>query len=91
MDTIFEQDGIDFIRWTDDEGNIWTARYDEVELFGKECFEQWPRIEDHLGSWSVEFKDKELSELPDPTDEDYEYVDSWFEEGHEVKMNLDWI
>lgn len=74
MDTIFTENGIDYIRWTDKEGNIWTATLDEVEVFGKECFEQMPEPEDNLGSWSVEFNlpeyDNELIEVDnEPTEE----------------------
>lgn len=80
MDTIFIENGIEMLRWTDSEGNTWEAEYDAVRFLGKECFEQvLTDIQIELGSsWAVTFKDDEMSELPDPTDEDYKYVDSWF-------------
>lgn len=73
MDTIFTENGIDYIRWTDEEGNTWTARYDEVQWFDKECFEQMPGPEDLLGSWEVEFN------LPED-DEELIEVDDWLTE-----------
>lgn len=80
MDTIFIENGIEMLRWTDSEGNTWEAEYDAVRFLGKECFEQvLTDFEIELGSsWAVTFKDNEMSELPDPTDEDYDYVDSWY-------------
>lgn len=82
MDTVFLQNGIDYLRWTDENGNTWEARLDEVEWFGKEVFEQMPiqdGLERNLSDWSVTFNDREGCALPEPTEEDYEYADSWFE------------
>lgn len=83
MDTLFIEDGIEMLSWTDKDGNTWKAEYDAVRFLGKECFEQvLTDLEVELGSsWEVTFKDNEMSELPDPSDEDYEYVDSWYEYG----------
>lgn len=81
MDTIFIENGIEMLHWTDSEGNNWKAELDAVRFLGKECFEQiLTDLEIELGSsWEVTFKqDDEFSELPDPSDEDYEYVDSWY-------------
>lgn len=73
MDTIFIENGIEMLRWTDSDGNTWEAEYDAVRFLGKECFEQvLTDLQIELGSsWAVTFKDREISELPDPTDEDY--------------------
>ena len=84
MDTIFIEDGIEWISWTDEEGNEWTAQLDEVQWFGKECFEQMPTAEDMLGSYGVDFKNPDTNGLlPEPTEEDYEYADSFYEQDWE--------
>lgn len=79
MDTIFQLDGIDYLRWTDNDGNTWEARLDEVEWFGKECFECMPEPEDHLGSWGVEFNQDSISiELDEETEAEINEADPQF-------------
>lgn len=77
MDKIFiDNYGQEILQWEDNLGNIWRAPYENVKFLGKECFEQMP---EEFGSWEVTFKDNE-EELLTATDEDYDYIDSWFEE-----------
>ena len=79
MDILFERDGIEMLRWTDKNGDTWEAEFEDVKLFGKECFENYPRYEDFLWNWSVTYNNPdENGLLPEPTDEDYEYADSFF-------------
>lgn len=73
MDTIIYKHGIDYLRWTDENGNIWTARKDEVEWFGKECFEQMPNPEDNLGKWEVCY-DEEYLDCLSITDEEWQEI-----------------
>lgn len=75
MDKVFTRHGIDFISWKDAAGNTWEAEEHAVRFFGKETIEQMP---EEIYPWCVHFRDDELSELPTPTDEDYEYADSFF-------------
>ena len=65
MDTIFLHNGIEYLRWTDENGDIWEARYDEVQWFGKECFEHYPEPEDNLGSWSVTYEEEYVDYQPE--------------------------
>lgn len=40
MDTIIHQFGVDYLRWTREDGCVFEAVKEQVEFFGKEVFEQ---------------------------------------------------
>lgn len=73
MDTIINKHGIDFLRWTDKDGNIWEAELDAVKFFGKECFEQMPEPEDISASWSVTYDENFINFEP-VTDEEWNEI-----------------
>lgn len=77
MDTIFIKHGIEFIRWTDENNDIWEAELEAVKFFGKECFEQYPGYHEgdpNLGSWSVTYDEENLPNYEPVTDEEWEEI-----------------
>lgn len=56
MDKIIFNNGIDYLQWIDEDGNVWIAEYEAVKFFGKEYYESYPNAEESLSSWGVDFE-----------------------------------
>lgn len=73
MDTIIIKNGIEFLRWTDAEKNIFYAELDAVKFFGKEFFEEQP-LDTFIGAWQVVYAGEEQADWDNLPDCLFEYA-----------------